>query len=827
RLVDALHLQITGEERAALASRRPVNPEAHAAYLEGRFWWNKRTPDGLEQAIELFGKAIEIDPQYALAYSGQAETYAMMGIYSHRPHDVHPKALAAANRAIELNPTLAAPHAALGMYYLLYDWDWDAAETANRRAIELDPTNATAHHWFEVYLVFLGRCEEAKPYIERAAALEPSSLIIQRDRGNPALFGRQFEEARRYYEAALAMNPDFAATAAFLGEALLSLGRTDEAIMQFRLAVLREDAGANSLGALGRAYGLAGQREEALDELQRLTGLSDSRYVPFSAFAEVHLGLGNLDEVFALLDRAFDERESCIAWIKFHPAFDAARHDPRFDALLKKVGFPANPPAPKIDPIEIPVPVIAVLPFEMSGVDADAAYLADEIPASIIDSLSNLSGVHTIPRSSAFRHRDSTDTIQQIGQALGADYILTGQIVPRGNDLRIRAELVSVRTNRQVWSNRLDRSLADTLAVETEITGQIVEALVLPVTGDESQQLADRRPVSDEAHAAYLKGRFWWKKRTAEGFAKAIEQFEQALALDPNYTLAYLGLADTYNLMSVYTHDPREVMPKAVTAIYRVFQLNPNLAEAHASRGWLNMSWHLDWASAERDYQECIRRNPRFATGHHWYAWMLFGQGRLDQALAEIEVAHQLDPGSAIINTDFGFMYIQAGQFEQARTRLEETREMSPDFPKVLVMLSLLDSLAGRLDDAIARMQMMKALGLLYANISGDLGVYLAKAGREAEARQELEALLLRRQSEYVPAFEIACIYDALGEPDEAMNWLETAFEERSTGLSLASGQNGWNDLRATPRFQDLARRLGVDPDWITPGVRLSDQEDD
>lgn len=463
---------------------------------------------------------------------------------------------------------------------------------------------------------------------------------------------------------------------------------------------------------------------------------------------------------------------------------------------------------------------LAVLPFENISGDPDIEYLADEIPASIIDALSTLSRIHVVPRSTAFRHRGSADDIAAIGRQLNADFVLTGQISMRADDLRIRVELIDVATNSQQWSERYDQSLANTLAVEEEITSRITQALQLQITGEEQTLLEHRRPGSSQAHTAYLKGRFWWNKRTAVGFAKALEQFKQAIALDTDYALAYLGLADTYNLMGIYTHDPREVVPKAVSAIDRVFQLNPYLAEAYASRGWLNMTWNLDWAGAERDFKECLRLNPRYATGHHWYAWMLCAQGRMDQGLAKMEIAHQIDPGSPIINTDAGFMKLMAGQFEQARADLKEALIMTPNFPKALVSLSFLDARVGRHDDAIARLRMMTEEGLIYPTAYGNLGHYLAQAGRIDEARQELDALLVRRRSEYVPAHELALLYDALGETDQAMDWLETALEERALLMFVIMSAGEWVSLRSNPRFRDLARRIGVNPDWIPPGLR-------
>ena len=315
-----------------------------------RFWRNKRTPEGLAKSIELLEKAIEIDPKYALAHAGQAETFVLVGIYSHRPHDVMPKMLAAANRAIELDPLMAAPHSALGLYFFHYAWDWDAAEASFLRAIEIDPNYATAHHWYADFLAFHGRADEAKPFIERAVTLEPGSMIIQRDRGHPDHYARRFEDARRHYEAALAMDPSVVSTNAMLGGTLLALGRLDEAIERLKIGVLSDGASSFSLGMLGYAYGLAGRRDEALGELQRLDDLSATRYVPHSTVAFIHIGLGDLDRAFALFDLAFEEREFTLSTIKFDPSYDEIRNDPRFDALLKRVGFLDNPPAPVVDP---------------------------------------------------------------------------------------------------------------------------------------------------------------------------------------------------------------------------------------------------------------------------------------------------------------------------------------------------------------------------------------------------------------------------------------------------------------------------------------------
>ncbi|MCH7573299.1 MAG: tetratricopeptide repeat protein, partial [Planctomycetes bacterium] len=315
----------------------------------------KRTPEGLDQAIELYDKAVAIDPQYALAHAGRAETFALMSIYSRRPHEVMPQALDAANRAIELDPLLAAPHAVLGAYHEGYKYDWVAAEAAYLRAIELDPTYATGHHWYADYLAFQGRGKEAIDHIQRAVSLEPGSMAIQRDTGLPYLHMRDYESALRHYETALARDPDFLSTRSFMGQTLLLMGRGEEAIKQYeqvvaRLAQIGQRESLFLQGELGYAYGMTGHREQALAALKLLQDNSTQAIVSQSSIAMIYIGLGDHDQAIAYFERGFQEREFLIATLKFNPLVDSIRNDPRFQDLLDRIGFPDDPPAPVVDP---------------------------------------------------------------------------------------------------------------------------------------------------------------------------------------------------------------------------------------------------------------------------------------------------------------------------------------------------------------------------------------------------------------------------------------------------------------------------------------------
>ena len=390
RITDALQLQITGQERTHIEQRRPVNSEAHAAYLEGRFWWNKRTKDGFEKAIERFERANEIDPQYALAYVGSAETYVLMGIYSHPPLEVMPLAEQAIRRAIELDTTLPGAHTALGWFYGMYRWDWEAAEEAFLKAIALDSMYATAHNFYGDLLTCIGRLDEAEEHKRTVVTLDPGSLVGRADLAASASVRRDFSVAIQRAQAAIEMDPTFARAHTVLGDIYIGMRRFEDAIEAYSKAYELTGSGGH-IGKLGYAYGLAGRRADALATLEILTEMSQCEYVPMSAFALIHFAIGNRDLAFEYFDQAIDDRDANLVFYKFAANVDPLRSDPRFDALLERIRFPADPPAPVVEPWTPKQTRVAILPFEVVRTNPEVEYLTDEIPASVIDSLSTLS----------------------------------------------------------------------------------------------------------------------------------------------------------------------------------------------------------------------------------------------------------------------------------------------------------------------------------------------------------------------------------------------------------------------------------------------------
>ena len=590
RISEALRLQLSGQDVARRDKRYTENPQAHIAYVQGRYWWNRRTTEGFEKALTLFDEAIALDSQYAMAYVGKADTYALLAFYSLPPSGVLPLARDAAETAIRLDPTIGQAYPPLGFIYGLHDRDWEAADRAFAKAIDLNPRYATGHHWYTMLLMVLGRFDEGEREISLARQLDPGSLIINSEWGSVALLSRRFDLAIRRSLEVIEMDPSFAVPHVTLGQAYECQQRYDDAIEAYQQA--RKLSGGSEgvfAGDLGRAYGLAGRQSEALEELRKLTELAKREYIPPTAFASVHAGLGDFDRAFDYLDRAFDDGDMLLSAYKFSPVVDPLRSDPRFDELLERMNFPPDPPAPKVEAPQRAKPRLAVLPFEIIGDAPDAEYLADEIPASIIDSMATLSGLTVVPRSSAFRHRDSTEDVTTIGRSLQADYILTGQITARSGTMRVRAELVDVATDAQQWSERFDQPLDSTLVVEAEITRRLADALRLQITGAEQANLDRRKPVSAEAHAAYLRGRFWWNKRTRIGFEKALENFGRAIEIDPDYAQAHAAVATTHVLFGDYFNVLAERAPLARESAEKAIELAPNLAEPHLALGYLAM----------------------------------------------------------------------------------------------------------------------------------------------------------------------------------------------------------------------------------------------
>lgn len=460
---------------------------------------------------------------------------------------------------------------------------------------------------------------------------------------------------------------------------------------------------------------------------------------------------------------------------------------------------------------EVAIQSIAVLPFQNRSTEPDTEYLSDGLAESLIYRLSQLPNLNVSPTSTVFTYKNKEIDPIEVGNQLGVNAVLSGRIVQRGDNLTISAELVDVRNNKLLWGQQYDRAMSDLLATQREIAREIVENLRLKVSPQE-KGLSKTYTESNAAYQLYLKGRFYWNKRTNESMHKSLEYYKQAIDADPGFALAYSGLADTYNLISAPEagggdESPNEVLPKAKAAALKALEIDPSLAEAHVSLAHPLYYYDRDFEGAEREFKRAIELNPRYPIAHQWYAVYLLGLGRFDEALAEMRRAQELDPLSMSINVWVGWILSFVGQHDQALDQLLKTKEMDPSFLLTRHRLALVYADRKMFDKALAEANELTRIS------DGRLGtltlayVY-AKAGMRREALGQINALIEMSKRRFVSSAAIGMVYAMLGDKDAAFKWLERANEEHDLLVIRVKYDPRFEILRGDPRLDDLVKKL-------------------
>jgi len=456
---------------------------------------------------------------------------------------------------------------------------------------------------------------------------------------------------------------------------------------------------------------------------------------------------------------------------------------------------------------------LAVLPFVNSNGSDDLEYLSDGITECIISTLSQLPQLRVISRGAVFRYKGRDVDPQAVGKDLNVQAVLTGRVLERGDTLVVRAELTDVAHGWQLWGEQYNRGTADILAVEDDIAREISEKLQLRLTGEQQKRLARRATESTQAYHLYLRARYLWNRRTEESLRQAIDYFEQAIAHDPGYALAHSGLADCYGVLGCQldygTFRPAEAYLKAEAAARGALELDDSLAEAHTSLGNVLKAYYWDWPAAEREFRRGLELNPRYATAHHWYALLLITLGRVEEAIREIKLAHELEPFSLMINTDGGEIHYLARQYDAAIERLRLALDLEPNFVPAHIVLAQAYEGKGMVAEAAAELEKVK--GLLQPDsvpvaVFGRSLVAVAKS-ETTRGLEELQELSKRR---YVPACCLAALYHRLGNRELTFEWMEKALEERSSWLTYVRRDPLFDNLHSDPRFESIMRRVGL-----------------
>ncbi|HEY3137136.1 MAG TPA: protein kinase, partial [Blastocatellia bacterium] len=452
---------------------------------------------------------------------------------------------------------------------------------------------------------------------------------------------------------------------------------------------------------------------------------------------------------------------------------------------------------------------IAVLPFVNTTADPNSEYLSDGITESLINSLSQLPNLAVKSRSSVFRYKGRETDPQAAGKDLGVRAVLTGRMVQRGDALSISVELVDAQNNNHLWGQQYNRKLSDVLAVQEDIAKEISDRLRLKLSGEEQKQLTKRYTANTEAYQLYLKGNYYTSKATKDGLRKGFEYFNQAIEKDPNYALAYNGLAYYYIVASEWFLSPKEAMLKTREAAQKALAIDEALADTHTSLATVAY-WHdWDWATAEREFKRAIELNPNDTRTHAFYAWYLLSVGRTDQALAEAKRGQELDPISAETNTYLGIALTLAHRYDQAAEQLRKTIDLDSTYWFTHDFLGRALEQQGKLPEAIAEFQRARQLEGAIAELWAMLGHAYALSGQKSEAQKALVELKEPSAGIYVPPYMIATVYAGLGDKDQAFAWLERAYTERSFYLTWLPMDPIWDSLRSDLRFQELLKKIG------------------
>ena len=474
-------------------------------------------------------------------------------------------------------------------------------------------------------------------------------------------------------------------------------------------------------------------------------------------------------------------------------------------AILSVWRFRSHTPAPT------GIRSLAVLPLDNLSGEASQNYFADGMTDELITDLAQISALRVISRTSVMVYKGARKPLPQIARELSVDAVVEGTVLRSDNRVRITAQLIEASTDKHLWSQSYEGDLRDTLTLQKKVASAIADQIRINLTPREEAALKSVKVVNPEAYESYLKGRYFWNKRTADGLKAALAYFKQAIEEDPKYAQAYSGLADTYALLGDWQYavmTPKEAFPQAKAAAIKALELDSTLGEAHNSLAFVLDGFDWDFDSAGKEFRRAIELNPGYATAHHWYAWHLSLLGRYDEAIAEMRKAENLDPLSLIINADLAELLVLAHSDDDSIRQSRKTIEMDPNFALAHNQLAQAYLQKQMYDEAGAELKTAVQLsGGSPAFIANLARAYVA-SGKRSEAVKLLGDLKKSANPGYSNASEIAVIYAALGDTDQAMNWLEKGYEERfNPGVLL---RPGFDPLRSDLRFQNLVRRIGL-----------------
>ena len=481
-----------------------------------------------------------------------------------------------------------------------------------------------------------------------------------------------------------------------------------------------------------------------------------------------------------------------------------------FVQLRARLGFSA--------PQATQIKSIVVLPMENLSGDAEQDYFADGMTDELIASLARISSLRVISRTTAMEYKGTHESLEKIARDLHADAVVEGTVLRSGDRVRITAELVQVSTDRHLWADTYESPLGDILALQNQVASAIVSQIRIKLTPQDRKQLATTQPINSEAFEDYLKGRYYWGKRSEDGLDKAIHYFQAATEKDPHYALAYAGLADCYGILGaaiVGTIPTSEVAPKANAAAIKAVELDPMLAETQTALATVQFNYDWNWPASETGFRRAIQLNPSYATAHQRYSLYLIAMGRTEESLAEIYRARSLDPLSLSMNLSLGWRLYMARRYDEAIAQLHDTIEMDPTYLLAHIVLGQCYEQKGEFSQAIAEFQKAASLSPDNPPSVAALAHAYAVGGQRPEALKLLGELKAQSAHRYVSPFYMASIYTGLNDREQALRWLQAAYDDRSNNMIFLLVAPEFDSLRSDPQFRSLLHRIGLETNGL------------
>jgi serine/threonine protein kinase/Tfp pilus assembly protein PilF len=817
KIAHCLLPQFTSDEAEHLNKRGTNNPEAYEAYLRGRYYCNQFTPETFPKALEWFEKAIALDPEYALAFVGVADFYNWARIFGMcSPEEGNRKAKAAALRALELDERSSDAHAVLALM-IFADFDWQQVERLLKRALELNPHNALAHEWYSAMLAGVGRYAESEAEILRAHELDPLSLRQKTLTAWHLYQLRRFDKSLAISEEIIELNPLYYQGLFQRGNVLIALGRAREAVADLRRALEISPASGYLYYKLCFALVAAGERAEAQKVLRNLENLCETSSVDRGAYhlAMSYAALNERDLAFEWFDKAIENRDSWVVWLPTEPKLDKLRDDERFNDLLRRTNRAhlVRRLASRQNKAKPATKVFAVLPFKINSLtatgdaDADERFLGLGLTDALITRLSKAKDLIVRPTSSVLQF-DGTSDAFQAGRELGADVVLDGKIRRAGSRIRVSVQLLDVGQNATSWAETFDEKFTDILEVEDSISERVADSLLPHLTGEEQRRISKRGTDNPAAYEAYLRGRYYWNQFTPESLLKARESFETALALDPDYALAHVGIGDFYTWANIYGIIPSvPALEEAERHARRAVEIDERSGEAHATLGHVAHN-RRQWPESEKLKLRSIKLNPNYVNAREWWAAQLVGLGRGDEGVQEMHRAESLDPLSLRIKTLTAWTLYQAHFFNDALGRAKQIVELDKNYSQGYSQIGLALWAMRRFDEALPHFEKFDQMIPNAAMPKYQLCFALASVNRELEARRVLDEMETLAANGYVKPYFLAMAHVAVGETDAAFEYFEQSFNEYEPWLLWFGTEPMLESLHDDPRFVRFLERM-------------------